>query len=104
MDGSTTFTLTDGFTYMNVLHFYHGKFISRPNMDGFPLNMGHLKALKNRQNSSGSYSNSRMQGLTSSYSNFEFYSYSLDALPASPTPALAALQCGKFFLFVYDSD
>ena len=32
------------------------------------------------QNSSGSYSDSRMPGLTSSYSKFEFFEYLLDAL------------------------
>ena len=35
---------------------------------------------RREHNSSGSYSNSRMQGLTSSYSKFEFSEYLLDAL------------------------
>ena len=54
--------------------------------------MGHLNALENRhQNSSGSYSNSRMQGFTSSYSKFEFFEYSLDALAAIPRGTPRAL-------------
>ena len=54
--------------------------ISHLFLNGFCFTMGHFEAQSCPQNSLGSYSNSRMQGLTSSYSKFEFFEYSLDAL------------------------
>ena len=69
-------------------------FISQPIFIGFCFNMGHFEAIPGGQNLLGSYSNSRMQWLTNSYSNFEFYSYSLDALVRVPWPWVGR-QCSR---------
>ena len=53
----------------------------QPDRRPLPLSPSRSAPRKRRQNSSGSYSDSRMLGLTSSYSKFEFSEYSLDALP-----------------------
>ena len=50
---------------------FHG-FISQPIFDGFCFNLGHFEALCGGENSLSSYSNSRTQELTNSYSNFEY--------------------------------
>ena len=76
-------------------------FISQPIFIGFCFNMGHFEALPGGQNSLGWYSNSRKQGLTSLYSKFEFFEYSLDALAvtlnmyqASDAGSWASFPCG----------